>query len=99
MALTSVGLTTQIYNNHLKSALLLMGFPVLLLLMLGSFFGALGVLAQPALGDRPVNWDMALKAAADGMVNYGYWAIIVAAVWFTIAYFFQGHIIRAATGA
>ena len=40
-AMRAVGLGTHIFNNHLKSVLLLAGFPFLLILMLGGFFAGL----------------------------------------------------------
>jgi len=46
MALRAVGLSTHIMNNHIKSVLLLLGFPLLLLLMLGGFFAALDLTFQ-----------------------------------------------------
>jgi len=101
MALSSVGLTTQIYNNHIKSVLLLMGFPVLLLLMLASFFGALNVFTQPQsmVSGQPVDWNAAVNAATEGLLRYGHWAVLAAGVWFIFAYFFQGQMISAASGA
>ena len=44
------GLTTQIYNNHLKSGILLVCFPLLLLGMLGGFFALMSVAAQSGAG-------------------------------------------------
>lgn len=95
------GLTTQIYNNHLKSALLLTGFPVLLLLMIAAFFGALDVAMQAGLSatPRPTDWAQAVQAAEAGVVAYGHWALIAAGAWFLIAYFFHGRIMRAAAGS
>jgi heat shock protein HtpX len=46
MALRAVGLATHIMNNHIKSVLLLLGFPLLLLIMMGSFFVALDLTFQ-----------------------------------------------------
>lgn len=101
MALSSVGLTTQIYNNHIKSALLLMGFPFLLLLMIGSLFAGLDVLSQASV--RPdysvINYTQSFRAGLGGVMAYGHWAILSASAWFVIAYFFHGSMMRMATGA
>lgn len=98
---SSFGLTTQIYNNHLKSILLMIGFPVLLLLMIGSFFGALDMMTQAGLSavPRPTDWPQVFQATLAGMTAYGHWALLAASIWFVIAYFFHGSIMRAATGS
>ena len=94
------GLTTQIYNNHLKSGLLLMGFPILLLAMIGSFFGLLSAATQAALPTQAgVNWGLVFHEAWLGILQYGQWAVLGAGLWFVIAYFFHDNIMRAATGA
>lgn len=96
MALAATGLTTQIYNNHIKSALLLAGFPFLLILMMGAFFGGLDLLAQN--GGAP-DWGHAFSAAAGGIEAYGHWAVLGAGAWFVVAYFFHGRMMRAAAGS
>ena len=106
MAVTSVGLTTHIMNNQIKSVLLLMGFPLLLILMTGCFFGAMDAFFQtfpssrgkfPTQGD--MDWAHALQTGLDGIFNYGYIAAAIAAVWFLIAWFFHGRMMRAVSGA
>lgn len=100
MALAAAGLTTHILNNHLKSAVLLAGFPLLLCLMLAGFFGGLDLLSQGAmLRGGNYNWDHAANSALAGILRYGHWAVAGAAVWFLIAWFFHGSMMRAATGA
>lgn len=101
MALGSVGLTTQIYNNHLKSALLLLGFPFLLLLMLGSFFSCLDLLSQMSVQPdySRLNYIQSFHAGISGVVVYGHWALLTAGVWFVIAYFFHGNMMRMAAGS
>ncbi|MDP2205491.1 MAG: M48 family metallopeptidase [Alphaproteobacteria bacterium] len=46
MILRSAGLATHIMNNHIKSVILLMGFPFLLLMMTAAFFISLSALQQ-----------------------------------------------------
>lgn len=124
MALRAVGLSTHIMNNHIKSALLLLGFPLLLLLMLGAFFAAMDLTlkssdpfhnvstAYKLVGEgsdthikplvprkRSISWGRALQSAKYGMMRYGHFAIGGAAVWFLIAWFFHGSLIRMASGA
>ena len=133
MALASVGLSTHIFNNQLKSVLLLLGFPFLLVMMIGGFFfgtevawqmsqamnggkpsyGLLMILAQltprnpgdPDLRDvalppdGSIDWSRAVDAAGVGIAHYGHWAVLAAALWFVIAYFFHARMINASTGA
>jgi heat shock protein HtpX len=76
--------------------LLLLGFPLLLLMMMGAFFGALDMLAQPrGMTDIP----RAAQAAMDGVMRYGHFAVAGAAIWFLIAYFFHGQMMRMASGS
>jgi heat shock protein HtpX len=81
----AVGLQTHIWNNNLRSAFLLAGFPVLLLgivycLALALVGGDVGYAAQLMVAGAPL-------------------ALIVAGVWFVIAYFANTGIIALATGA
>lgn len=127
MALRAVGLSTHIMNNHIKSALLLLGFPLLLLLMLGAFFAAMDltlksndplrniVTASQVIDhagntrdtypspvtprDRGGTWASAMQSAKYGMMRYGHFAVGGAAIWFLIAWFFHGSMIRMASGA
>lgn len=95
MALVSAGLGTHIFNNQLKSVLLLAGFPLLLLLMLASFAGLMSGMAY----QNGFDWYRFQTGAVDGVMRYGMWAVIAAGIWFTIAYFFHGQMMRAATGS
>ncbi len=90
MALAAAGLQTHIWNNQIKSVLLLLGFPVLLLLMIGVFFA---LISADASGVDPVD------AGMQGVMRYGHWAVMAAALWFLIAWFTHTAIINAATGA
>ena len=96
---SAFGLNTQIYNNHIKSGILLAGFPVLLLGMTGSFFAIMNALAQHAVPGARTNWTEAFQAGWQGMLAYGQWAFLGAFIWFVIAYFFHDSIMRMATGA
>ncbi len=95
--LATEGFAGHVWSNQLKSVLLLMGFPVLLLLMMGAFFGALGAFSgsQPGSMDGLRGWN----AAVSGIMQYGHWAVLAAGAWFVIAYFFHGSMMRAATGS
>lgn len=96
MIMRSVGLATHIMNNQIKSVLLLAGFPLLLVLMTGAFFAGLGYFGTPPGGDA---MTAAASSAKSGMANYGYIALLITAVWFTIAWFFHSSMISRAAGS
>lgn len=106
MALRAVGLTTHIANNNIKSVLLLIGFPVLLLAMMFAFFALTGMGGYTPDYGHGYGAAQAVPAA-EAMVNagiagvsrYGVYAFIAAAVWFTIAFFANGRMIASASGA
>lgn len=90
----AVGLTSHILNNHLKSTLLLAGFPLLLAGMCGAFFMGLDALQQPPGG---VDWQRASQSAIFQLRHMGIWILLGTGIWFTVAYFFHGMMMRAAT--
>ena len=85
----AVGLQTYIWNNNIKSTLLLLGFPLLLLAMVYAF-----VLLLMGFGYLPS--DVAPGAL---MLQFAPMAIGAAALWFVIAYFSYQSIIDFSTGA
>lgn len=105
MALATEGFATTIWKNQVKSVILLMGFPFLLLLMIFAFFFLIGVFLQMSthvqVQDPAQAQDMAkaFHFAMKGIANNGYWALVAAAVWFVIAWFFHTSMIRAACGS
>jgi heat shock protein HtpX len=92
----AVGLKTHIWNNNLKSLLLLAGFPVLLT---GLVFAAELVLMTfgmlPSSGRMGTDIGLALQGLGAGIPL----ALGVSAVWFAIAYFSYQAIIDLSTGA
>ena len=84
------GLQTHIWNNNLKSVLLLLGFPVLLIILTYGLF-----LLYAGLADyqNPFLW------AGDALIHAWPYAIVAAGIWFAIAYAFYQNMIDAATGA
>jgi heat shock protein HtpX len=85
----AVGLQTYIWNNNIKSTLLLLGFPVLLLGMVWAF-----ALFLIGFGYLPPD-----VSPGDLMLHYAPLALIAAALWFVIAYFSYQSIIDLSTGA
>ena len=88
------GLQTHIWNNNLKSGLLLAGFPVLLLLLIyGLSLGYVGM-TQPI---DNVGEGMAL--AFEHLKRLWPFALLGAGVWFAIAWFSYQGLIEATVGA
>jgi heat shock protein HtpX len=89
----AIGLQTHIWNNNIRSGLLLAGFPVLLLgLVYALTFSLVGAGYLPSNGDIVgSSFRMMLGAAP--------LALAVTGVWFAIAWFSNTAIIDAVTGA
>jgi len=96
VAYASVGLKTHIWNNNLKSMLLLAGFPLLIFAMMWAFFTIVDV--QQFAGpwqDAPINTGSALEET----LIYSPYIFGGVAIWFLIAWFFHQGMINRATGA
>jgi len=87
----SYGLSTYIWNNRLKSLLLLAGFPFLLLLICFAFALIISALDNPDIGTGYANAVRLLPTLAPI-------ALGGAALWFLIAFFAHQLIIDAVTG-
>jgi heat shock protein HtpX len=90
--LGSYGLKTYIWNNRLKSLLLLAGFPVLLLLVCFGFALLIAALNDPTVGDG-------IRDAIRLVPSLIPVALIGAGIWFVIAWFANQGIVDAVTGA
>jgi len=92
----AVGLRTHIWNNNLRSALLLAGFPVLLIGIVYTLeLGMIGAGMLPSTGSMAGDGVYALQLLAGAAPL----AIVVSLVWFAVAYFANTAIISLATGA
>ncbi len=88
------GLQTSIWNNNLKSLFLLGAYPFILAGVVFAGFVAHVYIAGPHYYDKSPSWhDVSSGAFA---LTSQYWPIIltVVAIWFIVAYFFQGSMIR-----
>ena len=92
----AVGLQTYIWNNNIRSVLLLIGFPILLLGMV--FALTLGMIVSRMLPSGYA-YGGAVPYALHLMITAAPLAILVAGVWFVIAYVFNQAIIDFATGS
>lgn len=107
----ALGLSTYRWNNNIKSMLLLLAFPLLLLALMAVVFYAFGWASLEPSGQavdprlfRALHLDptpgrqpgdFALAAI------YAYWPIVtgIAVIWVLVGYFFNSAMVRAATGA
>ncbi len=90
--LQTVGLRTHIWNNALKSVLLLAGFPLLLLLICFAFALLIAAMDNPDFADG-VAQALSLMPALVPV------AVIGALIWFAIAYVANQWIVDSLTGA
>ena len=88
------GLQTHIWNNNLKSVVLLAGFPLLLLvLMYALCVGYVGIAAEFS------SIEEGLRLARDQLVRIWPFAFLAAGVWFLIAWMAHQALINMSTGA
>ena len=89
----AVGLSTHIWNNNIRSVILLTLYPILIM---GIFWLAAGVVGMnmPIHGGYDPNWDGVIRFA--NQATYDFWPTILTAVaiWFMIAWFFHTKMIR-----
>ena len=94
MALSAVGLQTHIWNNNMKSVLLLLSYPFLLLFMLWAFFAGMALFSSNGTYTvAPVSYGM------QGLMGYWHYVLTFSAVWFLIAWMFHQKFINMSTGA
>ena len=92
----AVGLQTYIWNNNLRSTLLLLSFPVLLLGMVYAVVLLMMGWGYLPSGETP---DQSFALAGQMMLQAAPLAIGAALIWFVIAYFSYQGIIDLSTGA
>ncbi|GHA83651.1 protease HtpX [Algimonas arctica] len=93
MLMKATGLRTHIWNNNLRSVLLLGFFPVLLLILFyGIMLGFLGMSSDATL-------DSGFRQAAEMLPSAAPYALGGAGAWFGIAFFGHNAMINAATKA
>lgn len=90
MAIAAKGLKTHIWNNNLKSVVLLIAYPFLIMGIVWACAMAVGFIS----GGGNNQGNMASVFA--GQVLYDFWPMIVTAcvIWFTVAWFFHTRMIR-----
>lgn len=96
-----VGMQTQISRNNMLSIMLLILFPVILLVMVWTFFAAINYLGGNGYYDEYGNAINVLDVEQVNMMfaQVAPWVVAGVAVWFLIAYFSNASMVKAATGA
>lgn len=92
--IAAAGLRTHIWNNNLKSILLLAGFPVLVLALVYA-----GVFLLTSADTTETSFARYAGQAFDQTVYLTPFVIVGVAIWFVIAWFSHQAIIDASTGA
>lgn len=98
MALATAGLSTHIWNNNLRSLLLLCFYPLLLTGMLWAicFLAGAGIMPQPeALQGGHFDFTRPARFATAAAFEYLPLVLALVSVWFIIAWFFNTRMVRA----
>ncbi|MCH2547361.1 MAG: M48 family metallopeptidase [Alphaproteobacteria bacterium] len=95
MPLSAVGLQTHIWNNNIKSTLLLLGYPILLLVLLWAGCAAYALFSTPVSSNAP----SAIELGFAGVAKSWHYVLIFTAIWFAIAWKFHQSFINKSTGA
>ena len=95
-----VGMMTQIRRNNLRSVLLLLSFPLIILATVWVFLAIIQSMgAPPADAYGNVAAEVDYDAVNRSFVAIAPWVVGIVGVWFLIAYFANSSMVRAATGA
>lgn len=92
MALAAVGLKTAIWNNNIRSVLLLAFYPALIAGLVWAIAALAAVMISPD-GRMPPPEDLAATANAT-VIAYGPLILSVVGIWFIIAFFFHTKMVR-----
>lgn len=92
MALQASGLNTYIWNNNVRSLLLLALYPAILTAMVW----AVALLAGAGMGSYygGINWDGRITAANHILLAWWPAVTAIALIWFMVAYFFNTKMVR-----
>lgn len=97
MVLGTAGLNTHIWNNNLRSFMLLALYPLIIMAMFWGFIFASTLIMSYGYDRLPV--AMGASQASAHTKNAWIFIIGVVAIWFTISYFFHTRIIRQMSGS
>jgi heat shock protein HtpX len=94
MAFSQTGLKTHIWNNNLKSFMILGFYPILILLCFWMFAFVIGVFFSTENQTEATDISVALDITNSIFANYWLWIILVCVAWFGVSYFFHGRMVR-----
>jgi heat shock protein HtpX len=86
-----IGIQAQIRKNNIRSVLILMGFPLIILAAVWAIIYFSGAYSQDGYVD--------VQGANDSFLSIAPWVILIVGFWFIIAFFTHSKIIQGATGA
>lgn len=94
MALRTVGLQTAVWNNNLRSILLLGSYPVLMIALLWAVGAAFGAIYGGSAGRADLVWPLASRFGLHAVIAWWPAMLSAVAIWFLIAFFFHTRMIR-----
>lgn len=101
MAPQPIGLQSQIWNNNLRSLLLIGSYPFVLagLVWICATLAGAFLYPAPAGADSAAIWAYGQSFASATLAQWWPTILTVVVVWFVIAYFFQGKMVRMLSNA
>lgn len=105
MAYATAGLQTHIWNNNLRSMIVLALYPVLIFMIVGACIFVLHVVFQDQMAQQgygannQIDFGAAFNSAARTVFDFAPFIIGIIVGWFAISYFFHENMIRKLSGA
>jgi heat shock protein HtpX len=99
--MAAIGLNSQIWNNNFRSVLLIATYPLLLAGLVWAVAVLAGAILMPQMAGMDSSLIWAQATTFGNSIVAAYWPTIltVVSLWFIIAYFWQGKMIRALSHA
>lgn len=91
----AIGLSTSIWNNNLRSLLLLCFYPVLLVGMMWAICYLIGASLMPQGGQAEFDYAAPVSFATNMAIEYMPLVVAGTLIWFIIAWFFNTRMVRA----
>ena len=98
MAIASVGLKTHIWNNQIRTVILLACFPLLITGLVFLFF-YIQIYLEVDMNQQQVSNLVLIRYAFKSALAIFHWVLLVTVIWFTIAWFKHSAMIKSMTFA
>ena len=95
MAIKTVGLSTSVWNNNLRSLLLLCFYPVLLTGMVWALCYLIGASLMPQAPGTDFDFMRPVAYASHSALSYMPMVVTAVVIWFIVAWFFNTRMVRA----